>query len=462
MKTRITLLFSLFILPVILFAQLNVTVEWRQNLKNSLNSVNRANCLRIDTAGTCYVVGTTWLPDSTKDILIIRYDTSGTEVWRRIYDDPKHGDDIPFAMALDDSGNVVIAGMSKGSPENGDFLVVKFSPEGIPVYDKIFDGESHLYDGGTAVVCDKAGSSYATGYVTTADSGINLLILAHRTDGTLKWFRTFATTQMDIGNAIAIDDSCNIYVTGNVNAGPHSSDIIVQKYDSTGKKKWQIIYNGIMSENDASTLIDLDDSVNVYISGFINHVNSRADVPVLKISRNGVKRGDTFFNGGIADCFASSINADSNEVWVTAYRNDYNIGSKTSVAVKFDKGGNQKMIINNPLDVNIFSTAKYNSHPFILGSKITHPESTLIPFFAGFDTSGQITWHFEDGMVFGLSHIITAEQWKNYVYFLGDDAGDATGSISVLKYKISGEVKEEVPEKPKPAGKKPRPKKTTK
>ncbi len=436
---RLAIAVLFFALCQTVFSQ-NFVQSWGHTFKNSLNSINKSKGLQIDAQGNCYVLGTTWLTDSAKDIILLKYDTSGQEVWRRIYDNPAHGDDIPMNMCLDREGNIWICGMAKLKEDNADFLVVKFNSDGIPIADAMFDGKSHLFDCANFIQADRAGNVYAAGYETSLDSGINLIVAKYRQNGSFAWRRSYSTRQMDVANKLVIDDSCNVYVCGTVNNGPHTADIILQKYDSTGKRKWQLVYDGLLSQNDAGIYLSMDDSVNLFLSGFINHTNSRGDIPLIKVSRNGQIISDIYYNGRIADCGAVDIEARKTSVSMIGMCNDYNVAQLTSFFIQYEKSGKQRFKIDAPADVQFL---KYDEsiHPFVLGTRLSRPESTLIPYVASVD-SGFISWSFSDSSVYGLAHITDIFVSGGAIYFLGDDTGDATGTISVFKYILAPEVKQ--------------------
>lgn len=400
-----------------------------------MNSINKSTSLKIDKEGNCYVLGTTWMADSTKDILLVKFDPQGNEVWVRTYDNPAHGDDIPMSMCFDPEGNIWVCGMARIKSDNADFLIVKFTPDGIPIVDELYDGRDHLFDCAVAIASDKFGNIYAGGYETALDSGINMMLVKYRPNGSTAWRRTYATRQMDIANSLIVDDSCNVYLCGTSNNGPHTSDILFQKYDSTGKKKFQIIYDGVFSQNDIGQFIVADDSMNIYVSGFMNHSNNRADIPLLKFNRNGQTIQENIYNGRISDCEALSLHAYKHKVYVTGLCNDYNVAEITTVAIKYDKAGKEKFVIRNPLDVQYLDFLDVQGVSMIVGSKLTHPESTLIPFIAACDSS-TLAWTFSDSTVYGLTHITDIETHDNDIYYLGDDTGDATGTIRVYKYTI--------------------------
>jgi hypothetical protein len=433
------LLLLFFLLHGLKSSSQNFIPAWGQNFKNSLNSINKSVSMLIDPMHNCYVLGTTWYTDSAKDIILLKYDSAGGVVWQRIYDNPSHTDDIPMHMCLDPEGNIWVCGLARRSDTNADFLVVKFTPDGVPISDELYDGKDHLFDCAMYIQSDKKGNIYVGGYETTQDSGINLLLMKCRPDGSFDWKRTYATRQMDVLNEIWIDDSSNVFICGTINNGPHTADILVQKYDSEGKRKWNLVYDGLLSQNDAGQFISIDDSSNIYVSGFINHTNSRADIPLIKISRGGQILQDIFYNGHIADCGALSLSCTNKSVTVVAMCNDYNVASLTYFVAQYEKSGKLKYKIDAPPDVQFL---KYDESiaPFVAGMKITHPESTLIPYIARID-SGRIEWSFSDSTVYGLAHMKDIAVDGNAVYFLGDDTGDASGTISVFKYIFAGEVK---------------------
>jgi len=444
MKNRPVLLFifSLTMLMLESDAQVTVVPGWRMDIKSSLNSINKSNSLCIDKDGNCYVLGTTWYPDSAKNILLVKYSPDGKEIWSRIYDNPSHGDDIPMNMCLDFENNIWICGMAKTSKDNADFLLVEFNADGIPVTEKLYDGKDHLFDCATTVVADKKGNIFAAGYETSLDSGINMVIIKYRSDGSTTWKRGYSTRQMDVANQIVLDDSSNVYVCGTSNNGPHSADLLIQKYDPEGRRKWQLIYDGALGQNDVGQFITMDDSMHVYASGFINHVNNRSDVPVLKLNRNGQILQESAYNGYISDCGSAYLNVERNFVYLIGECDDYNIGVNSTFLIAYDKAGKQKKYTEAPEDVRFTKCAEGQNELFIFGTKTSHPESTLMPFISQCDAD-TLTWSFADSTIYGLAHITFVEMRGNDVYFLGDDTGDATGTISIFKYSLIREEKVE-------------------
>ncbi len=445
--TRSIFFFILTFSSILVSAQNHIVPLWKKDFKNGLNSINKATSVKSDRFGNCYVLGTTSLADSTKDILVVKYTTDGSELWHRLFNNKSNGDDFPRAMTLDLYGDVWVCGIAKLSPDKCDFLVTKFSNEGVPQFEYVYDGPDQMYDEANCIAADKLGNVYVGGYTTSSDSGLDLLLMRFYADGSLAWKKKYATLSLDNATSLVVDDSCNVYVCGNTNNSQRSSDIIVMKYDSAGNQQWSQVYDGIFSERDAANIIRIDDSLNVYVSGFVNHTNDRSDLPLLKFSPQGVLLKESLYNGVSADCQATSIRIEDEYAFVTGKKIEYNTATTSGVLLKYNKAGSEKLFLKTPADVFFDATHRFGNREIVFGTKLTHPESTLIPFIAEIDTLPQFKWTFSDSTVYGISHFVDVEVDKDNIYFLGDDAGDATGTINLLKYKINTEAEQ----KKKPA-----------
>ena len=124
---------------------------------------DNAKGVGVDSAGNVYVVGQTsgTLPGQSwggglSDAYLKKYDQQGEEVWLRQFGGS--GDDAAHAVAVDDSGNVYVAGRTGGDTAgammtggaSGAFLL-KFDPEGAELWNRVFGLENFASSNSVAI-----------------------------------------------------------------------------------------------------------------------------------------------------------------------------------------------------------------------------------------------------------------------------------------------------------------------
>ena len=133
---------------------------------------------------------------------------------------------------------------------------------------KQYNGTADGYDYAESIVTDDAGNSYVTGYSDSMGVA-DIVTIKYSSTGTVRWTKKYDGPAHgdDRGIAIAIDDSSNVYVTGYSEGIGTMMDFVTIKYSSSGDVKWISRYNGPMSEVEAPTCITVDAVGNVYVGG---------------------------------------------------------------------------------------------------------------------------------------------------------------------------------------------------
>jgi len=225
---------------------------WWQTFNGPARRTDVATALVVDHEGNVLVTGKT-AQDSTSypyrfDYATVKYGPDGTESWVRTYDGPGNGDDIPSDIGVDDSGNVYVTGTSTGSGTGPDYATVKYSPAGDLLWVRRYDGEDgHLIgsDQAEAIAVDDSGSVYVTGY--SYDSygwnGMDFATIKYRSNGDVAWVMRYngeaASYSEDYALAVAVDDSQNVCVTGRSYGEPmpgSNYDCLTIKYSQPGEQ----------------------------------------------------------------------------------------------------------------------------------------------------------------------------------------------------------------------------------
>lgn len=321
---------------------------WVALYNGPANSFDDAKAIAVDGAGNVYVTGTT---DATGnldfDYATIKYDASGTQQWVATYSGTGNGTDHAYAIAVDGSGNVYVTGTSLGSGSNYDYATIKYDASGTQQWVARYNGTGNGIDTATALAVDSSGNIYVTGYSSGSGSGNDYATIKYNTDGTQLWAARYngPGNGEDIANALAIDGSGNIYVTG-TSFGLHTdSDYATIKYNGAGTQQWAVRYNGVGNGYDSATALAVDSLGNVYVTGTSFGSETDSDYATIKYDAAGTQQWVARYNGpGNGYDQASAIAVDSAGNVLVA---GSSIGSGTDndyATVKYDATGTQDWV----------------------------------------------------------------------------------------------------------------------
>lgn len=241
------------------------------------------------------------------------------------------------------------------------------------------------------------------------------------------WTSQMGGLSTDRGSAIVVDDTGNVYITGNFNGiadfdpGPGdldfttagSSDIFVQKLDSSGNLVWANQIGGTGGEN--SLGIALDNSNNVYITGYFEDtVDFDPGVGTFDIPSTG---GD--------DIFVLKLDNGGNFVWA---KNMGGLGSDAAWAIATDQ------------DNSVFITGLFNITADFdpdVGTANLSTNGSDDAFVEKLDSNGNFVWVKQIGssnsdIGYGITtdidgNILTIGKFRNTIDF---DPGPGSASIS--------------------------------
>lgn len=432
----------IFFLPAIVFAQ--PAVKWRKAIKNGVQSINTAVAINVDRSGFIFVAGNTHESDSTSESLLVKMDSLGNEQWRRVFQREDKRDALAAALATDVSGNVAITGTVKNESGNTDIITQKYSPDGILLWQDVYAGQANLYDAPSAISSDKKGNVFVCGHETASEANPDLVLIRYNADGARTFVKKYTSLKMDIGIDVVTDDSCNAYVCGNINVSTRSSDMIVLKYDSSGNQKWSYTYDGKQHAVDVATDFSFDDSTNIFITGSANFSNDRSDIPLIKISRNGKLVCEQQISEGVTEGQGARLVSSGKNLLVQAVFTDYLQQTvKPSIFIADKTCHSRFKVIPVNEDVSYLKAFPWtNGSTLLTGSLLTRPENTIAPYFEIQDSLHQVITTFNDDVLISMLRIKDVLLAGRDLYFLGDDATDHAGTISLVKYSF--------PEEPKP------------
>jgi len=284
--------------------------QWVQRYNgpgNGDDGTNGTNAIAVDNAGNVYVAGWSAGTENT-DYVVIKYNGNGEQQWAQRYNGFGDGYDAPYGIALDSSGNVYVTGTSTGDGTGSDYTTVKFNNAGQLQWAQTYNGAGNNYDAAQALAADDSGNVYVTG-VSTAKNGLSdCVTIKYDTNGNQQWVKVYdgPANGTDYGNSVAVDTSRNVYVAGSSMGSSTDRDYLTIKYDSSGQQQWVSTYSSAGKAVDEARSVGLDGSGNVYVTGVLAYSEGKAstdDWGTIKYDSSGAAQWVQIYNGpgNIAD-----------------------------------------------------------------------------------------------------------------------------------------------------------------
>ncbi len=225
--------------------------QWTASYNGVDNKEERAYDITTDSSGNIYITGQTADDTEYYDLFVAKYDPDGTLVWDEIWSGANGTNDWGYSIAVDEDGNVYVAGYTDGGTTGADALLVKFTATGALDWDKVFDS-GNLADYFYQIALDDDGHVYAAGRGSTLTTGANFFVVKYETDGTYVWDILHSGAVIggeDELSGMAVDGDGNVYLSGTIEV-IESADVIYRhdvalvKYNADGDFQWERLVSG--------------------------------------------------------------------------------------------------------------------------------------------------------------------------------------------------------------------------
>ena len=210
-------------------------------------------------------------------------------------------------------------------------------------------GTNHCCPGQVFVSCDKPPGWFPIGVTTVTCTSYDLcsnttqcsftVTVSGHGSGNWKWAKKAGGTGTDSGNAVAVDNQGNVFVTGNYSnsmsfpgsgatlSGFGGNDIFLAKYDAFGILLWAVRAGG--TGQDAGSGVAVDDNGNSYVTGQIT------GTATFQSTAGGPSRVAT--SAGGLDAFIAKYDSSGHCQWATT---DGGTGSDYGSGIAVTADGN--------------------------------------------------------------------------------------------------------------------------
>jgi len=266
--------------------------------------------LALDNVGNVIIMGVVARSGLNNNVITIKYDSFGNELWRAFFD-PGTGvgvNAIANDVAVDLNNNIYITGSTGGVTTSigVGIITIKYNPNGQEQWTQTFQGVGNSDDRVEAITVNDSGEVHIVGSTNLLSYNSDIVTVKYSTDGILQWVQQFdgSVSREDQGKDIVLDNDNNVYITG-IQGKATSSDFITISYSPTGDFRWQAELGSNGLSNTANAL-DVDSIGNVYVTGFSSGGTTRLDMVTVKYAQNEPLPDCCFIPASTEDVFVSN------------------------------------------------------------------------------------------------------------------------------------------------------------
>jgi hypothetical protein len=260
------------------------------------------------------------------------------------------------------------------------------------------------------------------------------------------WTRYYAGEAglMDMANAVVVDDSNNIYVTGRSPASGHmynDLDIYTIKYGPNGDTIWERRFNSIGDHSETGDLMALGGDGNIVIAGSSNANGAGYEIFVMKYNLNGDTLWTSSFMGPLNSSAApvDMVVGPSGKVWITG--NAQNGTFYDYLTLHFDAAGNL-------LWYEQWGESGFNEQPYAIAVDMAGNSYVT----GGVDSSGNLDWYtikygptgtflgddkYDGSAGFNDLALAIAYDTAGYVYVSGISYSGVGNDVVTIKYNLN-------------------------
>ena len=183
---------------------------------SSATSMNLVNDLVKDVSGNLYLVGGTPVTGHGYDFTTIKLTGSTLALaWEVDYNGGSSLDDVANSVQVDASGNVYVTGYTTSSTQKRNMMTIKYNSSGTSQWNVTYNDTLNGNDVANSLVLDASNNVYITGYDSTKINGTDYYTIKYNSSGTQQWsIRADGYELEDKATDIALDTLGNIIVSG--------------------------------------------------------------------------------------------------------------------------------------------------------------------------------------------------------------------------------------------------------
>ncbi|MEO0211241.1 MAG: T9SS type A sorting domain-containing protein [candidate division WOR-3 bacterium] len=290
--------------------------------------------------------GRTWI--NYYDMLLVKYNSSGNPQWVRTLalGDFEYG----YSLIEDGDGGIIVADRTTTISGNGDVLITKFNSSGTWLWSRRIGGSGD--DGAQCIIRTSDGGYAITGWTDSYGAGAyDILVMKFDPSWNISWTKTIGGGGYDLGFSLIQTSDGNFAILGQTESfGAGGRDIILTRLDASGNHIWTRTIGGPGNDDMGGDLGSLYGGRQLIVQtpdGGLELIGSTEsygvggpDILVSKFDINGNQIWTRVLGGASYDYGHSITNASGNTLAIAGMSQSYYYGSWDIVMARLDAGGN--------------------------------------------------------------------------------------------------------------------------
>ena len=359
---------------------------WRKNYSGFGQGDNAVKSLISDSENNVLVSGTSYNSNNDNVIVTHKLDPAGNQIWENSFNGGF--DDKEVSLASDYKNNIFVTGCNKNANNNFDIVTVKYDSSGKQLWINTFNGTGNADDLSSECCVDNLGNVYVFGSSSNSSQNFDYIILKYDSTGEPKWVSSYNGNANgdDILKAAKRDESGLLYATGLSRNTNQNLDICTVIFDSSGIQRSVYSYNNNVNKDDYPVDISVtkyptgNGNQHVFFTGSSYGSGTLSDITAYKLSRYIVISGLNETTDFIPDEFRLYQNFPNPFNPNTVIKFDVKRTSLITLRI-FDVLGRQvKTLVQNQLKAGTyeytFEGTNHQSGIYIL--HLSTPDKTII------------------------------------------------------------------------------------
>ncbi|MFX1455895.1 MAG: SBBP repeat-containing protein [Promethearchaeota archaeon] len=348
-------------------------------------------------------------------------------------------DDCGLGTAVDSSGNIYLAGETTSfGAGHYDMVLVKYDGNGVQQWNRTWGGSSYDHCWGVAV--DSSCNIYITGFTDSVGAGFyDMVLVKYDGNGVQLWNRTWGGGDYDYGWGVAVDSPGNVYLAGETASfGAGSDDMVLVKYDGNGVQQWNRTWGG--GECDVGRGVAVDSSGNIYLAGETFSFGAGFyDMVLVKYDGNGVQLWNRTWGGAIQD-FGQAVAVDSSgNAYLVGDTTSFGAGSDDIVLVKYNRNGVQQFCHTwgeSTRDFGRGVVVDSSSNIYVAGATYSYGSRDLDMVLVKYNRNGVEQWYYTWGGGLDDYSFESAVNSSGIIYVAGGTYSYGSGDLDMVLVKL--------------------------